>query len=319
MFEPRPTKTELNSLSSRPLSGSLHEGSVPEEGFLLRDISFAYDRQPVLRGINLNLPPGKFYGIVGPNGCGKTTLLDLLTGTRKTQRGTVHFQGREIGSYRRRHLARKLALVPQEYAIDFGFRVEEIVMMGRHPHLPRFGNPRPDDWKLIGAIMDEIGIGHLAGRAVTELSGGEKQRVAVARALAQQTPTLLLDEATASLDIRYTLNIMAALRRRVEREGQTVIAVLHDLNLAAAFCQHLIFLHQGQIHAFGPTHKVLTPENIHRVFGVEGQVAFNEFNQALQVSYELRDGQQPSREGRDLKSIPDQTRSHDISVNRAPL
>ena len=256
-------------------------------GFLLDGVSFAYDGKPVLHDIGLELPPGRFYGIVGPNGCGKTTLLDLLTGSRRSRAGRVLFQGREVGGYRRRQLARMVALVPQEYAISFGFTVEEVVLMGRHPHLARFALPGPADWQLVDEVMAEIGIDHLRGRMVTELSGGEKQRVAVARALAQQTPVLLLDEATASLDVRYSLGILAALARRVEKSGDTVIAVLHDLNLAATFCDHLIFLEQGRVHCAGPTSQVLTPANIRRVFGVESAVSFDEFSGRQRVSFRL--------------------------------
>jgi ABC-type cobalamin/Fe3+-siderophores transport system ATPase subunit len=269
------------------------------QGFVLRNVTFGYERTTVLSDIDLDLLPGHFYGIVGPNGCGKTTLLDLLTGTRKPQQGTVSFQGREIGSYRRRPLARKLALVPQEYAIDFAFTVEEVVLMGRHPYLPRFGSPSPADWELVEKIMAEIGISHLGGRFVNELSGGEKQRVAVARALAQQTAVLLLDEATASLDIRYTLGIMAALRKRVRQGGHTVIAVLHDLNLAAAFCDRMLFLRQGRVCSAGPTRQVMTPENIRLVFGVEGTVFFDEFSQALQASFRLDQGAEVRSQIRD--------------------
>ncbi|MFH7319624.1 ABC transporter ATP-binding protein [Desulfurivibrio sp. D14AmB] len=260
---------------------------IDQQGFLLQNLSFDYEGVAVLHDISLELPPGRFYGIVGPNGCGKTTLLDLLTGSRRSRRGQVWFRGREIGSYRRRRLARELALVPQEYAIGFAFTVEEVVLMGRHPHLPRFAQPGPADWRLVEEAMAEIGIDHLRRRLVTELSGGEKQRVAVARALAQQTPVLLLDEATASLDVRYSLGILGALAQRVRRRGDTVIAVLHDLNLAASFCDQLLFLHRGRIADFGPTDQVLTPANIRRVFGVESAVDFDGFSGRQRVSFRL--------------------------------
>ncbi|MDZ7641925.1 MAG: ABC transporter ATP-binding protein [Desulfurivibrio sp.] len=202
--------------------------------------------------------------------------------------GEVRFQGQPVNSYRRRQLARRLALVPQEYVIDFAFTVEEIVLMGRHPHLPRFGRPAVEDWRQVDRALAEIGIKHLQRRPVNELSGGEKQRVAVARALAQQTPVLLLDEATASLDVRYTLTILQALQRRVRERGDTVIAVLHDLNLAAGFCQQLLFIKRGRPAAFGTVDEVLTADNIRRVFEVESKVVDDEFNQGKRVAFCLQ-------------------------------
>ena len=259
------------------------------QGFAIKGCSFFYGETPVLREIDLDLAPGKFYGLVGPNGCGKTTFLDLLTGNRRPQQGTVTFRDREVTAYRRRELARSIALVPQEYAIDFAFTVEEVILMGRHPYLPRFGSPAPADLALVAEAMAEIGISRLEGRFVNGLSGGEKQRVAVARALVQQTPVLLLDEATSSLDIRYTLQILAALRKKVRTEGKTVIAVMHDLNLAAAFCDEILFLHEGRLRQAGSTREVLNPETIRQTFGVESSISYNEFSRSLQVSFRLEE------------------------------
>jgi len=255
------------------------------DGFLVRQAGFSYGEKQVLSQIDLALPPGRFYGIVGPNGCGKTTFLDLLAGDRKTQAGEVLLQGKVVQDMPRRKLARQVALVPQDFAISFAFTVQEVVLMGRHPYIPRFGSPADADLAAVEAAMAEIGIGHLADRYVNELSGGEKQRVVVARALAQQAPFLLLDEATSNLDVRYSLAIFAVLRKRVREAGHTVIAVIHNLNLAAAYCDEIVFMKNGRIACCGPTSQVMNPANIARVFGVESAVTFDEFANAYQVSF----------------------------------
>lgn len=254
-------------------------------GFGLTGVSFAYGENPALADLNISLEPGKFYGIVGPNGCGKTTFLDLLTGGKSPAQGSVTFMDRPVADYRRRDLARLVALVPQDFAIDFAFTVQEVVLMGRHPHIGRFASPGAEDWHQVDAAMAAIGISHFKDRFVNELSGGEKQRVVVARALAQQTPYLLFDEATSSLDVQYTMQIFNVARRLVQEERRTVIAVIHNLNLAAAYCDELIFMQGGQVAACGPTDTVLEAAMIKRVFGVESRVAFDEFSNTQQISF----------------------------------
>ncbi len=243
------------------------------EGWRLRGVAYRYGAVSALHGVSVDLAPGRFHGIIGPNGSGKTTLLDILLGLRRPQAGEVIFDGRPIAAYGRRELARRVALVPQEFAIDFDYTVAEMVMMGRHPYLPRFGTPGEEDRRVVARAMALLDVAAFAGRPVTGLSGGEKQRVVVARALAQDTPYLLLDEATASLDIRHTLQILGTARRLVAEEGRTVVAVLHDCNLAAAFCDRLLVLDRGRLAAHGPTAEVLTPELFARVFGVRARLS----------------------------------------------
>ena len=254
-------------------------------GFGLTGVSFAYGETPALADLNISLAPGKFYGIVGPNGCGKTTFLDLLTGTKSPDQGSVFFMDRPVAEYRRRDLARLVALVPQDFGIDFAFTVQEVVLMGRHPHIGRFASPGAEDWRQVDAAMAAIGISHFKDRFVNELSGGEKQRVVVARALAQHTPYLLFDEATSSLDVQYTMQIFNVARRLVQEEGRTVVAVIHNLNLAAAYCDELIFMQKGNVAASGPTDAVLDPALIKQVFGVESRVAFDAFSNTQQISF----------------------------------
>lgn len=254
-------------------------------GFALAGVSFAYGTTPALADLDLCLKPGKFYGIVGPNGCGKTTFLDLLTGGKSPDQGSVTFMDRPVAGYRRRDLARLVALVPQDFGIDFAFTVQEVVLMGRHPHIGRFASPGAEDWRQVDAAMAAIGISHFKDRFVNELSGGEKQRVVVARALAQHTPFLLFDEATSSLDVRYTMQIFNVARSLVKEEGRTVIAVIHNLNLAAAYCDEIIFMQKGKVVACGPSDTVLDPAMIKKVFGVESRVAFDDFSNTQQISF----------------------------------
>ena len=256
-----------------------------------RDLSFSYGKTATLKNISVALQTGKFYGIVGPNGCGKTTFLDLLTGNKKPSSGTVTLFGVPLAGYSKRELALQLALVPQEYDTGFGFSVEEVVLMGRHPHISRFSSPSAIDWKHVDEAMGAIGIGDLRDRYTSTLSGGQKQRTIVARALAQTTPLLLFDEATSSLDIKYTLQIFNLARALVERENRTIIAVMHNLNLAAAYCDEVLIMDQGQIVASGTVTETLTPEIIRQVFEVQSNVVWDEYNQTQQINFRYRTGE----------------------------
>ncbi|MDR2549712.1 MAG: ABC transporter ATP-binding protein [Desulfobulbus sp.] len=253
----------------------------------LREVHFSYSDTPVLRDIDLELRCGRCTGILGPNGSGKTTLLDLLAGLQTPQSGTIEFQGRPMAAWPKKHLARLLALVPQDFMVRFGFSVREVVEMGLHPHLHRFATPSGADRSLIDQALAVTGIAPLADRPVTRLSGGEKQRVAVARALAQRPTVLLLDEATSNLDIHHSLELLHLIRDRFERQDMQVVAVMHDLNLAAFFCDHLIFLKEGRVICQGPTDEVLTPATINAVYGVEAEVTANAFTRCRQVSFRL--------------------------------
>lgn len=257
--------------------------------YALEKVCFSYGATPVLHDVNLRLQAGKFYGLVGPNGCGKTTFLDLLTGCKKQLSGAISYMGKELTSYSKRKLARQLALVPQEFDTGFGFTVEEIVLMGRHPHIDRFSAPTEEDWRLVDQAMISIGIDGLRNRYTNSLSGGQKQRTVVARALAQNAPVLLFDEATSSLDIKYTLQIFNIARNLVQTEGRTVIAVIHNLNLAAAYCDNCIFMNNGRIVRHGPTGETMTAETISEIFDVQAKVALDPFNNARQISFQYRE------------------------------
>jgi iron complex transport system ATP-binding protein len=229
------------------------------------------DGTRAVEAMDLAVEQGRFYGIVGPNGSGKSTLLDLLLGYKQPVSGRVLFRDRPLSAWRRRDLAREIALVPQEFALTFPFSVEEIVFMGRYPHIPRFGAPGPEDRKVVRRIMEQTGIAPYRDRYITELSGGEKQRAVVARALAQETRVLLLDEATSNLDIKHGLQLLHLVRQRQVRHGATVVSVFHDLNQALRFCDELIFLKRGRLIRCGPVSEVATEEILEYVFEVRAK------------------------------------------------
>ena len=239
--------------------------------FELSGLRFSFGRQPVLNGIDLAFEAGHFHGIVGPNGCGKTTLLMLMLGYYQVGEGRILFDGHDISGISRKRLARKMALVPQDFTINFDFSVRDVVMMGRYPYLPKFSPPSREENRKVDAILNEMGITELSDRSVLALSGGEKQWVVFARALAQDTPVLLLDEATSNMDIHHTLHALDRIARRV-RAGKTVIGVFHDLNLAAMYCDRMVFMSGGRILTQGKIEEAFCEEMIEKTFGVKGTI-----------------------------------------------
>lgn len=249
------------------------------------NVSAGYGNREVIHDLSLSLNAGMFYGLVGPNGSGKTTLIDLMLASLTPHQGTILFHGRDVTEYGHRRMALEIALVPQDFRINFDFTVYEVVMMGRHPHIPRFANPGLVDREIVDHVLAELEITDLADRLITQLSGGEKQRVIVARALAQATPTLILDEATSSLDIQHSLHIFQVLKRRQREEKATVIAAIHDLNFASAYCDAIILLHQGRLVTIGPPSEVLSRDRLQEVFAIDCQVYEQPYSGAHQIAY----------------------------------
>jgi len=243
----------------------------------LKNISFSYDDGPaVLRHLSLKITKGEFVGILGPNGSGKTTLLKIISGTLKPQKGEMTLDGRSIETVRRKDRAKFIAVVPQETSIPFSFSALEVVLMGRAPYLPPFGFETKEDIAVAKSAMSATDVSSMAERNIQELSGGEKQRVIVARALAQEPRLLLLDEPTTYLDIKHQMDLYRLVKKRNEEDGLTVITVLHDINLASTFCDRIIFLKHGGIVADGTPHDVIKYAKIKEVFDTEVYVGIND-------------------------------------------
>ncbi|GAB6061695.1 ABC transporter ATP-binding protein [Deferrisoma palaeochoriense] len=240
----------------------------------IEDLTFGFEvGRPVLRGVTLEVGDGEILGVLGPNGCGKSTLLRLMRGAIVPDTGRVMLRGRPVHRYRPRERARQMAVVPQATAAPFPFTVWEYVCMGRFTWHRGFGGPGREDRAWAERALDLTDTRHLARRPVTRLSGGELQRVTLARALAQDAPILLLDEATSHLDIQHRLGIAELLVELHRREGRTIVHVTHDFDLAAAISDRLLLLSpRGEPLAVGPPSEVLRPEKIEEAFSVAVRV-----------------------------------------------
>lgn len=237
------------------------------------DLTFAYDAaRPVLTGVSLEVPRGALVGILGPNGSGKTTLLRLLAGTRRPTSGHLTFDGRPLAAFTRRELATRLAVVPQETHLAFDYSVMEMVLMGRHPHLGLFEVEGPADLAAARDALTAVGASQLEDRDFMTLSGGEKQRVIIAAALAQATDVLLLDEPTSSLDLGAQLDIAQLLARLNAERGVTIVVSTHDLALASGICRDLVLLRHGRVIAAGATADVLSTANVRVLYDVDADV-----------------------------------------------
>ena len=240
----------------------------------LEHVTFGYSDAPVLRDVSLNLEKGDFLGLLGPNGSGKSTLLKLLAGILRPQTGTILLQSIPLHTIARRTIAQTIAYVPQQANWIFPFTVREVVSMGRVPYVPGMGYGSPQDESIVEESMHRVDIEHLADKTVTAISGGERQRVLVARALAQTPSILILDEPNAHLDLTHLAALFEILRRLNEERSVTIVCVSHDLNLAALFCRSLAFLAHSpgdtasanSIVAAGAVNEVFTQEILERVF-----------------------------------------------------
>ena len=233
-------------------------------------LSFSYNGTHVLRGVNAGVAPGEVLGIVGPNGAGKTTLIKCIARILNPSGGTVTLDGSDTRGLSRAELARQLAYVPQDMPVRFPVRVFDAVLAGRRPHLA--WRPSKADRSRTAEILAQLGLTELALRDLDQLSGGQLQKVLLARALVQETRFLLLDEPTSSLDLRHQLEMLELVCGLAAEGGLGIVMALHDLNLAARFAHTLMLLHLGRSFCSGPPAEVITPENLREVYGVEAAV-----------------------------------------------
>ena len=235
-------------------------------------LTLAYDQRTIARDLDVTIPENSFTVIIGPNACGKSTLLRALSRMLKPASGTVLLDGEDIQHRPAKKVARILGLLPQSSVAPDGITVSELVSRGRYPHQGLLRQWSPDDERVVDASMRATGVTELADRLVDELSGGQRQRVWIAMALAQETPLLLLDEPTTYLDIAHQIEVLDLCAHLHEEQGRTMVAVLHDLNHAARYATHLIAMRDGQVVAAGPPREIVTAELVERVFGLPCRV-----------------------------------------------
>jgi iron complex transport system ATP-binding protein len=236
----------------------------------INKLSFNYDAVQILKDIKLELGLGELLSIVGPNGSGKSTLLKCINRILKTKQNTILIDGEDASKLNLKELSMLMGYVPQSSTSTFPFTVFDVVMMGRKPYI--HWNVGERDSEIVAEMLDFLGINHLAMRHYNELSGGEQQKVIIARALAQQPQLLLLDEPTSSLDIKHQLEILCMLKSLAQSKERSVIVSMHDLNLASRFSDRMLMLKQGCIYAVGTPEEVLTEKNIEAVYGINASV-----------------------------------------------
>ena len=235
----------------------------------------------ILNNIDIKFPEKKFIGIIGPNGAGKSTLLKNIYGIYTPNKGEIFIDGENIKNISKKERAKKIAVLAQEDNSQFDFTIEQIVEMGRYPYKNIFEDYSDKDREIAIKMLEKTGMKNHIGRDFKNLSGGEKQRVLIARALAQETPTLILDEPTNHLDIGYQLQLL----HMIKHLGITVIAALHDLNIAAIFCDYIFVMKDGEKIKEGTPEEILTKENLKNIFGVDCYIGKNPINNKIQISY----------------------------------
>jgi len=235
----------------------------------LENVTLGYRRHAVLRDLTFQVAPGELVGLIGPNGSGKSTVIRALTRIIAPMKGRILLDGREVAAIDRQDLARILGVVPQLPLLPSAFTGFEIVLMGRNPHLGLFSHEKTEDLEKTWQAMEMTGTGDLAKRSVGELSGGQIQSLLIARALAQETRAILLDEPTANLDIGRQIEVLSLIKKLCREKNLAVLAALHDLNLASQYCNRLVLISEGRVYKHGTPAEVVTEENIQAVYGAD--------------------------------------------------
>ncbi len=257
----------------------------------VKDLSAGYENGYVVENISFSLKDGEFLSILGRNGSGKSTLIKALQGLLKNVSGQITVDDEDIFSLRARHLAKKIAYVPQIFSFSFEFSVMETILMGRYIHQGRLGSISPSDSRIVEEVMSLAQIDHLKDKKIAHLSGGERQRVFIARALAQDTPFLFLDEPSSHLDISYQVEIYQILKRLQEEKGKTILSTEHNINLVIPYSQRLMFLKEGKVRALGEPEKLITKENIKEVFEADVEIRENIHSKLPEISLIPREGE----------------------------
>lgn len=241
----------------------------------VKKLCYAYGAEMVLRDVDLSLPEQEFTVLVGPNGAGKSTLVYALLGFLKAQGGGITLLGQALETYKRAELAKLIAFVPQESVFQFDYSVRDIVLMGRYPYQGLMQTWTAEDRQLVEGILEQLQLASLAERYYSQLSGGEKQRVLIARALAQGTRYIFLDETLSQLDINHQTEIMSILRQISHQEGKGILLISHNLNLGANFADTMVFLAQGRILGSGSPEQMMRPDRLQELFGMPLQTMLN--------------------------------------------
>lgn len=244
------------------------------ETLVLDGITTGYDKRDVLKNLDLRMEEGSMLALIGPNGCGKTTLLRTICGTLKPWKGKAMLFGKDVTHLSRKEISQLVAVVPQESHFVYSFSTEEIVLMGRNPYLGTFQREGSEDYSIVYEAMRFTDVLHLRGRQIDELSGGERQRVVIARSIAQSPKVFLLDEPTAHLDINHQIEILDLLVR-LHMQGMTIVFVSHDLNLASEYSEEIALMNDGRIEAIGSPEEVINPGLIQKVYRAKVRVEKN--------------------------------------------
>lgn len=248
------------------------------------NLKFGYGKKLVLDGVSFNIKKGEFLSIIGPNGSGKSTLLKTLNNLYPSNLGEISLEGRNINKFTKKDLAKKMALVLQDNTIDYEFTVEDIVLMGRHPHKGRFKRETEEDYKIVLESLKMTNTLGLKDRIITEISGGERQRVMIAKALAQRPSIILLDEPTSHLDINHQMEILKLLKEMNKNKGTTIILVIHDINLGVRYSDRVIMLNKGKILEIGDSKKVITKDNIKLAYDIDVAIDKNRHTNSLYIT-----------------------------------